>query len=132
MMPTNRHPLAERYLAELRRALADLPAYRRAELLSEIEEHRDETAPPAASDTEVADAIHRLGDPEQIAEAEREGDDVHRWALHPGPHRPDAAVGGVHDRTGGDSHSPRPQAAQVTGSHAGFRRRSCERSMLRP
>jgi hypothetical protein len=72
MTASSRHPLVERYLCELHDALSELPAYRRAKLVAEIEEHLDETAPPGASDAEVADAIDRLGDAGQVAEAERE------------------------------------------------------------
>jgi uncharacterized membrane protein len=72
MMAANRHPLAERYLAELRVALSDLPRRRRDELVAEIQAHLDETAPPGSSDAQVAEALDRLGDPEHIAEEERE------------------------------------------------------------
>jgi hypothetical protein len=41
-------------------------------LLAEIEEHLAETAPLGASEAQVREALDRLGDPHQIAEAESE------------------------------------------------------------
>jgi hypothetical protein len=72
MTAANRHPVVERYLEELRQALSEVPPRRRAELVAEIEEHLAETAPPGSSEAAVAEAIDRLGDPEEIAAAERE------------------------------------------------------------
>ena len=66
------HPAVHRYLDDLRKATRDLPPSRQSELLAEIKEHLAETAPPGANETQVHEAISRLGDPQQIAEAEHE------------------------------------------------------------
>ena len=66
------HPAVHRYLDDLRKATRDLPRARQRELLAEIEEHLAETAPPGASQAQVREALDRLGDPQQIAEAEHE------------------------------------------------------------
>jgi hypothetical protein len=69
---TTTHPLVERYLRDLREALRDMPRRQRDELVAEIAGHIEETLPPGASDAEVLTALDRMGDPEQIAGAERE------------------------------------------------------------
>jgi uncharacterized membrane protein len=66
------HPLVERYLRDLREALRDLPRRQRDELVAEIASHIEQTLPPDASDAEVLTALDRMGEPEQIAGAERE------------------------------------------------------------
>jgi hypothetical protein len=66
----NRH--VDRYLDELSEALGDLPRRQRDELVAEIEQHITETVSPEATDAEVLTALDRIGDPEQIAAAERE------------------------------------------------------------
>jgi uncharacterized membrane protein len=66
------HPLVERYLRDLREALRDMPRRQRDELVAEIASHIEETLPPGASDAEVLTALDRMGDPDQIAGAERE------------------------------------------------------------
>jgi uncharacterized membrane protein len=65
------HPLARDYLARLSRAGRHLPAERLHELVSEIEEHLAETAPPDALEHEVLGALERLGPPGDIVEAEQ-------------------------------------------------------------
>lgn len=65
------HPLAEDYLARLRRVGRDLPPDRFRELVSEIGQHLAEVAPADASDDEVLDALERLGPPGEIVEAEQ-------------------------------------------------------------
>lgn len=71
MSTTPEHRAVREYLDDLRNATRDLPAQRRRELLTEIEGHLAETAPPGASQSEVRDALDRLGDPRQIADEER-------------------------------------------------------------
>ncbi|MDX6551180.1 MAG: hypothetical protein QOJ31_1864 [Gaiellales bacterium] len=71
-MNTNAHPLVERYLRDLRAALRDMPRRQRDELVAEIAGHIEETLSPGASDAEVLTALDRMGEPEQIAAAERE------------------------------------------------------------
>jgi hypothetical protein len=66
------HPLVERYLSDLRKALRDMPRRQRDELVAEIASHIEQTLPEGASDAEVMTALDRLGDPDQIAGAERE------------------------------------------------------------
>jgi hypothetical protein len=75
MSTTPQHREVRRYLDDLRDATDGLPRARRRELLTEIEEHLAEAAPPGASDAQVREALDRLGDPEQIAAAEA-GPDV--------------------------------------------------------
>jgi hypothetical protein len=69
---TTAHPLVERYLRDLCEALRDLPRRQRDELVAEIASHIEQTLPPDASDAEVLTALDRMGEPEQIAGAERE------------------------------------------------------------
>jgi hypothetical protein len=71
-MSATRNRLIDRYLEELRAALRDLPRRQRDELVGEIEAHITETVPPEATDAEVLTALDRIGEPEQIAAAERE------------------------------------------------------------
>jgi hypothetical protein len=66
------HRAVRQYLDDLRNATRDLPRGRQRELLAQIKEHLAETAPLGASETQVREALDRLGDPQQIAEAERE------------------------------------------------------------
>jgi len=67
-----RNRMVDRYLDDLRAALRELPKRQRDELVAEIQAHLDGTLPPGASDAEVLTALDRLGDPGQIAQAERE------------------------------------------------------------
>jgi hypothetical protein len=69
---TTTHPLVERYLRDLHAALRDMPRRQRDELVAEIAGHIEETLPAGASDAAVMTALDRIGDPEQIAAAERE------------------------------------------------------------
>ncbi|HEV8154328.1 MAG TPA: hypothetical protein VGP67_02265 [Gaiellales bacterium] len=71
-MTATRNQLVDRYLADLHDALRDLPRRQRDELVGEIEAHIDEALPSGASDAEVRTLLDRLGEPEQIADAERE------------------------------------------------------------
>lgn len=72
MSTTPEQRAVRHYLDDLRHATRDLPRARQRELLAEIEEHLAETAPLGASETQVREALARLGDPQQIAEAEAE------------------------------------------------------------
>jgi hypothetical protein len=71
-LTVTRNQLVERYLADLHEALGDLPRRQRDELIGEIQAHIDEALPSGASDAEVRTLLDRLGEPEQIADAERE------------------------------------------------------------
>lgn len=64
------HPLAEDYLARLRRIGRALPSDRFRELFAEIRQHLTEVAPADAPEDEVLDALERLGPPGEIVEAE--------------------------------------------------------------
>jgi hypothetical protein len=64
------HPLAADYLNRLRRAGRGLPRSRLKELAAEIEEHLSEAIGPEASDAEALTVLDRLGEPEEIIEAE--------------------------------------------------------------
>lgn len=65
------HPLAADYLDHLRRSAARLPRSRRTELVAEIAEHISDAIEPEASDAEALTVLDRLGDPEEIVEAEQ-------------------------------------------------------------
>lgn len=71
MTTSTPHPLALRYLEDLRRSAARLPRGRRDELVAEITEHLAEAIESDASDAEVLTVLDRLGDPEEIVEAEQ-------------------------------------------------------------
>ena len=71
-MNATKHPAVERYLRDLRAALRDMSRRQRDELVAEIASHIEQTLPAGASDAEVLMALDRMGDPEQIAGAERE------------------------------------------------------------
>ena len=64
------HPLASDYMRRLRDAARALPRAERCELLAEIEAHLQEATGVGASDVEVLDALDRLGDPEEIVNAQ--------------------------------------------------------------
>jgi hypothetical protein len=61
----------EDYLRRLEDALADVPRGRRRELAAEIREHIDEAVAPGAAEADVLSVLDRLGEPEEIAAAER-------------------------------------------------------------
>jgi hypothetical protein len=67
---TAMHPLAEDYLERLRYAARRLPRSTRQELLAQIEAHLDEALDPSMSNAEVLTVLERLGDPEDIVEAQ--------------------------------------------------------------
>lgn len=71
MSTTTLHPLAAAYLDRLRDAGRRLPRRDFRELYDEVESHLAETTNPAMSDAEVLTALDRLGDPEEIVEAEQ-------------------------------------------------------------
>lgn len=78
MTASTLHPLATDWLDRLRTEAERLPASERADLVSEIEAHLAESIPPGASETEVREALDRLGDPEEIvAEAAGPPEEVH-------------------------------------------------------
>lgn len=69
------HRAVDEYLGRLRRSMSDLPAERRDEIVSEIEEHiagmlaeREGTM----SDADVRNVLERLGEPDTIAAEARE------------------------------------------------------------
>jgi HAAS len=61
------HPLIRSYLRDLTAALASLPPLRATELRGQIAAHLAEELPPGATDSEVADAIGRMGTPSDLA-----------------------------------------------------------------
>jgi hypothetical protein len=71
MTTMRRDPLVDDYLRRLEAAAAGLPRTRRAELVSEIEEHVDAALAEAGTDDEAAvrNVLERLGSPEEIAAA---------------------------------------------------------------
>jgi hypothetical protein len=81
------HPLAAEYLNRLRRAGRGLPRGRLKELIAEIEGHLSEAISPESSDAEALTVLDRLGEPEEIIEAEqpqavapRDRRGTHEWA----------------------------------------------------
>jgi hypothetical protein len=77
MTTTTLHPLAADYLGRLERAAKRLPRGERRELVEEITAHLSEATDPDMSNAEALTVLDRLGDPEEIVEAqqpyEREG-----------------------------------------------------------
>ena len=70
-MNVNADPLVEDYLRHLEAVSSVLPAYRRAELLTEIREHLAEALRqvPAGDEAAVRSVLERLGSPEEIVAA---------------------------------------------------------------
>ena len=64
-----RHPLAEEYLARLRRAASRLPRSQRAELMEELTAHVDAAAREAGGDADLRNMLDDLGDPDDIVAA---------------------------------------------------------------
>ena len=71
MTTSTLHPLAAEYLERLRRLSVRLPHGRRDELVTEIEGYLQEAIKPTASDAEALTVLDRLGEPEQIIDAEQ-------------------------------------------------------------
>ena len=65
------HPLAADYLKRLDRAARRLPRSERRDLSEEISAHLAEAITPEMSDAEALTVLDRLGDPEDIVEAQR-------------------------------------------------------------
>lgn len=87
MTTTTLHPLAADYLSRLERAAKRLPRGERRELIEEITAHLSEATDPDMSDADALTVLDRLGDPEDIVEAQRpeqparrEGLRLHEWA----------------------------------------------------
>lgn len=70
MTTTTMHPLAADYLHRLERAARRLPRAERHELVDEITAHLSEATRPEMSDAEMLTVLDRLGDPEDIVEAQ--------------------------------------------------------------
>lgn len=70
MSTTTLHPLAEDYLDRLRHAARRLPRGSRRELLDEVGAHLLETTSADMSGAEVLTILDRLGDPDEIVEAQ--------------------------------------------------------------
>ena len=82
---TTLHPLAAEYLDRVDRAARRLPRGERRELVEEISAHLHEATSPDMPDAEALTVLDRLGNPEDIVEAQlpaepggRRG--VHEWA----------------------------------------------------
>lgn len=73
-MNGTRHREVGEYVRRLQRAMRDLPAGHRNELLAEIEEHIDDllSEKPGATHVDVLNVLDRVGDPEDIAAEARE------------------------------------------------------------
>jgi hypothetical protein len=84
MTTTTMHPLAEDYLDGLEHAARRLPRGQRRELVEEISAHLAEATDPTMSDAEVMTVLDRLGDPEDIVEAEQPTETVRRRGTHEG------------------------------------------------
>lgn len=68
-MKTEMDPIVARYLKELERALADVPAARRREIVAGISEHIEASiaGSRAATEAEIRNLLDQVGDPETIA-----------------------------------------------------------------
>jgi hypothetical protein len=84
---TTLHPLAADYLDRIDRAARRLPRGERRELVEEISAHLHEATSPDMPDAEALTVLDRLGDPDEIVEAQlpevtrrpdRRG--THEWA----------------------------------------------------
>ena len=86
MSTTGLHPLAADYLDRLERAARKLPRHDRRELVAEVGSHLSETTYAGMSDAEALTVLDRLGEPEEIVEAEQpdavpdDGRGVQEWA----------------------------------------------------
>lgn len=79
---TTLHPLAADYLKRLERAARRLPRGERRELVEEITAHLSEATDPDMSDAEALTVLDRLGDPEDIVDAEPAVEPVQRRGMH--------------------------------------------------
>ena len=66
------HPYIQEYLDRVERATLDLPWDERRELLASVEEHLARRLGPAPTDSEVVDALDRLGPPDRLVAGRRE------------------------------------------------------------
>lgn len=87
MTTTTMHPLAADYLDRLERAARRLPRGERRELVEDISVHLAEAIHPGMSDAEALTVLDRLGDPEDIVDAQlpdepydRDRRGTHEWA----------------------------------------------------
>jgi hypothetical protein len=71
MTTTTLHPLAARYLDDLRHAGRRLPRSVMRDLLAEVEAHLSEATDADVSDAEVLTVLDRLGDPKEIIAAQQ-------------------------------------------------------------
>jgi uncharacterized membrane protein len=73
-----RHREVGEYLRRLQRSMGDVPAERREEILTEIEEHIAELLAenPAETEADVRNVLERVGHPEDIAAEARERFDI--------------------------------------------------------
>jgi hypothetical protein len=81
MTTTTLHPLAADYLDRLERAARRLPRSERQDLVEEISAHLSEATNPDMSDAEALTVLDRLGDPEEIVEAQRPDEPPRREGL---------------------------------------------------
>lgn len=86
MSTTGLHPLAADYLHRLERAARRLPRRDRRELVADVGSHLSETTYAGMSDAEALTVLDRLGEPEEIVEAEQpdavvdDGRGIQEWA----------------------------------------------------
>ena len=81
MTTTTLHPLAADYLDRLERAARRLPRGDRRELVEEIGAHLSEATNTDMSDAEALTVLDRLGDPEEIVDAQRPEEEPRREGL---------------------------------------------------
>jgi hypothetical protein len=82
MTTTTQHPLAAEYLRRLERAARGLPRAERRELVEEIGAHLNEAIDPGMSEAEARTVLERLGEPDDIIDAERPDAHPTRRAVH--------------------------------------------------
>jgi len=66
------HPYIREYLDRVERATLDLPWDERRELLASVEAHLARRLGPSPTDSEVVDALDRLGPPDRLVAGRRE------------------------------------------------------------
>jgi hypothetical protein len=67
------HRLVREYLTQLDVALGGLPSAKARELRSQIAAHLEEAVPPDASDEDIAEVLHQLGRPDDLAKEAQAG-----------------------------------------------------------
>jgi HAAS len=125
MTTTTLHPLAADYLERLERAARRLPRGERRDLVEEISAHLSEATNPDMSDAEALTVLDRLGDPEDIVEAQEPDEPVGRRGTHEWATIFLLLLGGFLFVFGARPSAPRVQARSTRSSRSGFSASAC-------